>query len=135
MIKAEYAHETLRKDQHYPENLLQQQQFAQLEQIFQQVFQQRQHLKARDWERQWIDLPKKLFKNSFIHDGANALKLLQTWKARSPESIYPYLALVHYWESWSNEYRGSNWPLLLLMRCGYAHVKHKNNYLPMPYKP
>ncbi len=109
MIKAEYAHETLRKDQHYPENLLQQQQFAQLEQIFQQVFQQRQHLKARDWERQWIDLPKKLFKNSFIHDGANALKLLQTWKARSPESIYPYLALVHYWESWSNEYRGSNW--------------------------
>lgn len=109
MIKAEYAHETLRKVEHYPEELLQQQQFDALEQIYQRIFQQRHHLKSREWERQWIDLPKKLFKNSFIDQANTSLKYLYTWKARSPDSIYPYLALVHYWKSWSNEYRGTSW--------------------------
>lgn len=109
MIRAEYAHETLRKAEHYPDNLLQQQQFDQLEQIFQQILQQRPNLKPRDWERQWMELPQKLFKNSFIEQGSTALKQLYTWKNHSPESIYPYLALVHYWKSWSNEYRGANW--------------------------
>ena len=50
MIKAEYAHETLRKTEHYPENLLQQQQFAQQQQIVQQQGQNNVAVKQAEGE-------------------------------------------------------------------------------------
>lgn len=109
MIKAEYAHEALRKNQKYPLGLLEKQKYAELEQYFTALWNSRLTLPAFEWEKNWFNYPYAMFKDIFLHHGALVLKYLNEWSEKFPSSFFPYIVRVRYWAFWASEYRGGGW--------------------------
>lgn len=109
MIKSEYTHEVFRKDIHCPQGLLENKNYAELENFFNVLWQSRSHKLPQLWENEWFDQPKQMFKDIFLNHGITALKHINEWHLAFPESFFPYIVRVRYWAFWAAEYRGQEW--------------------------
>ena len=72
MIKSEYTHEVFRKDIHCPQGLLENKNYAELENFFNVLWQSRSHKSPQLWENEWFDQPKQMFKDIFLNHGITA---------------------------------------------------------------
>jgi hypothetical protein len=109
MIKAEYVHEALRKEGQYPLGLLENKQYAVLEEFFTQLWESRNDKNAFKWESDWFSYPYQMFADMFLNQGPQALENLQEWSDSYPDSFFPYVVRVRYWAFWASEYRGGTW--------------------------
>jgi hypothetical protein len=88
MIKAEYVHETLRKEGQYPLGLLENRQYEALEQFFTQLWNSRTEKSAFQWESDWFAYPYQMFSEMFLNQGPQALQHLEEWSKTYPESFF-----------------------------------------------